>query len=62
MYDYYIQYLKNGGVFMEFDTSESDDDLIDEWKNKLLRTSLAKSSLMKVKKIHGTYFFSKGRV
>lgn len=47
---------------MNLDSSESDDDLYNEWKNKIIRKSIAKSSMLKVKKIQGTHFFSKGKV
>ena len=47
---------------MDMESSGSDDEVYDEWKNKIIRNSIAKSSLMKRKKIHGTYFFSRGRL
>ena len=43
-------------------TSEEEDDLYDEWKNELLRASLAKSSLIKVKQTNRVSFFGKGKV
>jgi hypothetical protein len=36
--------------------------MFNEWKNKILRTSIAKSSLMKVKSTSSKNYFSKGKV
>ena len=36
--------------------------MYDEWKNILLRESMAKSSLVKVRKIHSSKFFTKGKL
>lgn len=48
---------------LEIDLStESDDDLGHEWKNKIIRNSIAKSSLVKVPRIHSSTFFTKGKV
>ena len=49
---------------MEMDTDENDAeyDLYDEWKNELIRESVAKSSLIKVRKIHSSTFFTKGKL
>jgi 50S ribosomal subunit-associated GTPase HflX len=49
---------------MEMDGDENDGsyDMFDEWKNELLRESVAKSSLIKVRKIHSTTFFTKGKL
>ena len=49
-------------MFLNMESSESDDDLYNEWKNKIIRKSIAKSSMMKVKKIQGTHYFTKGKV
>jgi len=49
-------------MYLNLDTSESDDELFNEWKNKIIRTSLAKSSLLKIKKISGTHFLNKAKV
>ncbi len=37
-------------------------DMYDEWKNILLRESFAKSSLVRVRKIHSSTFFTKGKL
>ena len=47
---------------MDMETTESEDELYNEWKNKIIRNSIAKSSMVKIKRIHGTYFFTKGRI
>lgn len=45
------------------ETSENDEqDLMDEWKNKLLRESIAKNSLLKIKNSQYRTFFSKGKL
>lgn len=54
--------VKKGGMFLNMESSESDDDLYNEWKNKIIRKSIAKSSMMRVKKIQGTHYFTKGKV
>lgn len=36
--------------------------MYDEWKNELLRESVAKSSLIKVRKIHSGTYFTKGKL
>lgn len=49
---------------MEFDNDDIDGDydLYDEWKNELVRESVAKSSLIRVRKIHSSTFFTKGKL
>ncbi len=49
---------------MEIDGDQQDDsyDMYDEWQNVLLRESVAKSSLIKVRKIHPTTYFTKGKL
>jgi 50S ribosomal subunit-associated GTPase HflX len=49
---------------MEFDNDDIDNDydMYDEWKNELLRESVAKSSLIRVRKIHSSTFFTKGKL
>jgi 50S ribosomal subunit-associated GTPase HflX len=37
-------------------------DMYDEWKNELLRESVAKSSLIKVRRIHSSTYFTKGKL
>jgi hypothetical protein len=54
--------MEKGGMFLNLESSESDDELYNEWKNKIIRTSIAKSSLMRVKRINGSHFFTKGKV
>jgi small GTP-binding protein len=51
----------NGGILGGGSESES-EDIYDEWKNILLRESLANSSLVKVKNIKASTFFTKGRL
>jgi 50S ribosomal subunit-associated GTPase HflX len=51
----------NGGVYGGGSETE-EDDLYDEWKNLLLRESLAFSSLVKVKRTKASTFFTKGRL
>jgi len=36
--------------------------MYDEWKNELLRESVAKSSLIKVRRIHSSTYFTKGKL
>ena len=43
-------------------SSDSSEDLANEWRNKIIRKSIAKSSLLKVKKIHASNFFTKGKL
>ncbi|CAD8101602.1 unnamed protein product [Paramecium primaurelia] len=40
----------------------NEDDLGHEWRNKIIRNSIAKSSLVKVPRIHSTTFFTKGKL
>lgn len=47
---------------MEFDVDDDTGDLYDEWKNELIRESMAKSSLIKIRKIHSSTFFQKGKL
>lgn len=37
-------------------------DLYDEWKNVLIRESMAKSSLLKVRKVHSGTYLTKGKL
>jgi 50S ribosomal subunit-associated GTPase HflX len=39
-----------------------DYDMYDEWKNELLRESVAKASLIKVRRIHSSTYFTKGKL
>ena len=41
---------------------EDENDIEDEWKNVLLRESIAKSSLVKLRRIHSGTFFQKGKM
>lgn len=52
---------QENGIIFDL-SSESSDDLANEWRNKIIRKSIAKSSLVKVKKIHASNFFTKGKV
>ncbi len=48
---------------MELDGQDDDSfDFYDEWKNVLLRESVAKSSLVKCRKIHSSTYFTKGKL
>lgn len=50
---------------MEMDSEDIDSkesDMYDEWKNILLRESMAKSSLIRVRKVHSSTFFTKGKL
>jgi predicted RNA-binding protein YlxR (DUF448 family) len=50
---------------MEMDNDDLDNkeaDMYDEWKNILIRESMAKSSLIRVRKIHSSTFFTKGKL
>jgi 50S ribosomal subunit-associated GTPase HflX len=50
---------------MEFDNDDLDNnqaDMYDEWKNVLLRESVAKSSLIRVRKVHSSTYFTKGKL
>ncbi|CAD8206634.1 unnamed protein product [Paramecium octaurelia] len=40
----------------------NEDDLGHEWRNKIIRNSIAKSSLVKVPRIHSITFFTKGKL
>jgi hypothetical protein len=51
----------NGKLLVDL-SSESDDDLAHEWRNKIIRKSIAKSSLLKVPRIQSSTFFTKGKV
>ena len=52
-------YWKNGIVM---DSHEEEFDLYDEWKNKLVRDSMAKSILINVKKVSSSLFFTRGKL
>jgi len=50
---------------MEIDNDDIDNhqaDMYDEWKNVLLRESVAKSSLIRVRKVHSSTYFTKGKL
>lgn len=47
---------------MEFDNDDGEYDLYDEWKNELLRESVAKSSLIRVRQVHSSTYFPKGKM
>ena len=38
------------------------NDMYDDWKNDLRRESMAKSSLIKVRRIHSGTYFTKGKL
>jgi predicted RNA-binding protein YlxR (DUF448 family) len=48
-------------VILEFDEEEN-DNVNDEWKNVTLRESIAKNSLVRVRKIHSGTFLTKGKM
>ena len=63
MYDYnFYKIQKKGGIILEFDEDDDDGDLYDEWKDQLQRESVAKSCLIKVRKVHSSTFFPKGKL
>lgn len=47
---------------MDGEDVEGGYDLYDEWKNELLRESVAKSSLIRVRKVHSSTYFTKGKL
>ncbi|EGR31247.1 hypothetical protein IMG5_115070 [Ichthyophthirius multifiliis] len=55
-------YYKSGIIVDLESESDEDADLQHEWQNRLLRESIAKSSLMKVKRIIGKTYFTKGKL
>ncbi|CAD8145066.1 unnamed protein product [Paramecium octaurelia] len=58
----FLQGTYDDGQMLVDLSSDSDDDLGHEWRNKIIRSSIAKSSLVKVKRIHSSTFFTKGKV
>lgn len=52
---------KRGGLILELDENP-DDELFDEWKNEYIRESVARSSIIKVRKIHSGTYFTKGKL
>ncbi|CAD8124607.1 unnamed protein product [Paramecium sonneborni] len=61
----YIPFLSgtydDGQLLVDLSSDDSGDDLGHEWRNKIIRNSIAKSSLVKVKRIHSSTFFTKGK-
>jgi len=53
---------KGGAILLDLESSDDEEDLFDEWKNILVRESLAKSSLIKVRHTSKQAFFTKGKV
>ena len=54
---------KGGAVLLDLWSSEDEEDaLYNEWKNQLLRKSIAKSSLLKVRSTSNNTYFTKGKV
>lgn len=49
-------------MILEVDENDGSLDIYDEWKNELLRESVAKSSLIKLRKIHSGTYFPKGKL
>ncbi|CAI2361074.1 unnamed protein product [Moneuplotes crassus] len=62
----YVYTATAQGVFWEdgiiTDPHEEEFDLYDEWKNKLVRDSMAKSILINVKKVSSSLFFTRGKL
>ncbi|CDW87062.1 gtp-binding protein [Stylonychia lemnae] len=54
-------YFKKGGLILELD-EDPEEELFDEWKNEYIRESVARSSLIKVRKIHSGTYFTKGKL
>ena len=52
-------YWKKGVIL---DLNEEEDNLYDEWKNKITRNSFAKSSLIKVRHVSSGSFFTRGKL
>jgi len=48
-------------LILELDENP-DDELFDEWKNEYIRESVARSSIVKVRKIHSGTYFTKGKL
>lgn len=46
----------------DHESSESEDQLYKEWRDKITRESLANSSLVKVRQISRKTFFTKGKL
>lgn len=59
----FFHYQQKNGVIVD-DQSDSEDngDMFHEWRNKLVRQSIAMSSLVKMKKTIGKTFFTKGKL
>jgi len=55
-------YWKGGVIVNALATTSEEEDLFDEWHDKLTRESFAKSSLVKVKNIQGSTYFGKGKM
>jgi len=53
---------QRGAIAVDLDSDSDDGDMYHEWKNKIMRASLAKSSLMKVRNTKASTFFTKGKV
>lgn len=49
-----------GGLIWDFDEDGSNSD--DEWSNIVLRESIARSSMIRCRKISSTTYFSKGKL
>lgn len=52
-------YYKGG---IAFTSEDSKNDLYDEWKDVIVRDSLAKASLIKVRNVASGTFFTKGKL
>lgn len=55
-------YWKGGVLINALASEEEEEDLYDEWHDKIKRESLAKNSLIKTKSISGSTFFTKGKL
>ncbi|KAM3139530.1 hypothetical protein pb186bvf_008366 [Paramecium bursaria] len=55
---YFSGIYQSGDLLLDL-SSESDDTIAHEWRNKIIRESIAKSSLIKVKRIHSCNIFIK---
>ncbi|KAL4508015.1 hypothetical protein ABPG72_021388 [Tetrahymena utriculariae] len=64
IYTHYFKgtYYKNGIIVDDQSDTEDDGDMFHEWRNKILRESIAKSSLIKMKNVIGKSFFTKGKL
>lgn len=54
--------IQKDGIVFDQEESESEGDLYKEWRDKILRESLANSSLIKTKRVTKKTYFTKGKL